>query len=308
MKNYELLIKNYLDYCLFTKKLNNKTIKAYSSDLNQFLRFSQNCDDILSRNNIVDYICFLHKNFKPKSAKRKIASLKAFCNYLTYEDILNSAPFSKIRTDFREPKTLPKVIPLNTIQQLIEKVYSLLHHYPVNSKTHSYILRDIAVIELLFATGLRVSELSNLKLKDVDLSSYTLNIYGKGARERILYIGNPEVISTLKKYNRRFYYDMECCGYFFVNNRSNKFSEQSIRNMIRKYTCMINSPQNITPHMFRHSFATLLLEEDVDIRYIQKFLGHSSISTTQIYTHVSTKKQKEILTSKHPRNKISGIR
>ena len=134
------------------------------------------------------------------------------------------------------------------------------------------------------------------------MKSSNILIYGKGSKERILQIGNPEVISALNIYQETFQKDIEICGYLFVNRLGHKLSDQSVRFMISRYAGLAGLSQHITPHMFRHSFATLLLEQDVDIRYIQKMLGHSSISTTEIYTHVSNTKQKDILMHKHPRN------
>lgn len=160
------------------------------------------------------------------------------------------------------------------------------------------------MLELLFATGIRVSELSFLKPEDINFTDKTLKIYGKGARERILYIENPDVIEALQVYKKAFRSEMKSCGFFFINNWGTRYSEQSVRNMIRKYTDLASCSLHITPHMFRHSFATLLLEEDVDIRYIQNLLGHSSVTTTQIYTHISANKQRKILADKHPRNRI----
>ena len=149
---------------------------------------------------------------------------------------------------------------------------------------------------------MRISELCSLKPSDIDLESSNILIYGKGSKERILQIGNPEVLAALSLYRETFSTDIAVCGYFFVNRLRQKLSDQSVRFMINRYAKLAGLSQHITPHMFRHSFATLLLEQDVDIRYIQKMLGHSSISTTEIYTHVSNTKQKDILVHKHPRN------
>ena len=158
------------------------------------------------------------------------------------------------------------------------------------------------MIELLFATGMRISELCSLKPSDIDLKSSNILIYGKGAKERMIQLGNPEVINALSLYQEVFREDIDACGYFFVNRLQRRLSDQSVRFMINRYAELAGIRQHITPHMFRHSFATLLLEQDVDIRYIQRMLGHSSISTTEIYTHVSSAKQKDILVHKHPRN------
>jgi integrase/recombinase XerD len=157
---------------------------------------------------------------------------------------------------------------------------------------------------MLFMTGVRVSELSFLRADDVNLSTGTVHILGKGSKERQLIIGNKKILKLLSVYREKFSREIFNAKYFFINRIGNRLSEQSIRYLINKYTALANIHLHITPHMFRHSFATLLLEENVDIRYIQSFLGHSSIVTTQIYTHVATAKQRRILTEQHPRNRI----
>lgn len=141
-----------------------------------------------------------------------------------------------------------------------------------------------------------------MKPENIDLISGNIDIYGKGAKERKIQVGNPDVMKALNTYYSEFYESVKECGYFFTNRLGHRLSEQSVREMINKYTGVATIEQHITPHMFRHSFATYLLEEDVDIRYIQHMLGHSSIQTTEIYTHVSMRKQKDILEQKHPRN------
>ena len=140
------------------------------------------------------------------------------------------------------------------------------------------------------------------KAASIDLKEKTVRIYGKGAKERILQIGNPAVLSALASYQNAFAPEISSAGCFFVNRLKKQLSDQSVRFMIRHYARLAGIEQHITPHMFRHSFATLLLEQDVDIRYIQRMLGHSSISTTEIYTYVSNIKQKDILFHRHPRN------
>lgn len=304
MHDLQTIFQDYLNYCSLQKKLSSKTLKAYTIDLTQFLAFSSEVPDPFERAHLTMYIRSLNQQYKPKSAKRKVAALKAFCSYLVYEDILELHPFSKIRTNFREPTLLPKTIPLDTIQTLLKTTYKLKENSHLTPKQYRHILRDIAVLELLFATGIRVSELSFLKPEDINFTDKTLKIYGKGARERILYIENPDVIEALQVYKKAFRSEMKSCGFFFINNWGTRYSEQSVRNMIRKYTDLASCSLHITPHMFRHSFATLLLEEDVDIRYIQNLLGHSSVTTTQIYTHISANKQRKILADKHPRNRI----
>jgi Site-specific recombinase XerD len=298
------LTDNYLHYCTFLKKLNDKTIKAYRIDLNQFSNFIKNNSLYYSKDTINNYIYMLHKHYKPKSVKRKIVSIKAFFNYLVYEEILENNPFDKINTCFREPKCLPRTIPFNLIETLMNTMYQELTKADT-STAKQYILRDITIIELLFATGMRISELCSLNIKQVDLISNKILINGKGNKERILQIGNPEVINILNEYYVTFQNDIISTGWFFINRLHTRFSEQSVRIMIKNYAKKANISLLLTPHMFRHSVATLLLDADVDIRCIQQILGHNSITTTEIYTHVSTAKQESILSTKHPRNIMS---
>ena len=212
-------------------------------------------------------------------------------------------PFNKIDISFKEPSILPKTIPLNVINSILAHAYNSLSQAETDYQKRST-TRDIAVLEILFATGARVSEICNLTPSSVDLTNHTVKIFGKGSKERMIQIENPDVLKALQEYYTLFQEDIKSCGFFFVNKLHNRLMEQSVREIICKYTAMTEYDIHITPHMFRHSFATLLLEEDVDIRYIQKLLGHSSITTTQIYTYVAMSKQKEILSVKHPRNKI----
>lgn len=298
LRNY---ISEYIEYCEYRKRLDSKTLKAYKIDLKQFEIFCTDLSDCFAKNVVDDFITNLHKQYKPKTVKRKIASLKAFFHHMEYKELLNENPFTKLDIRFREAKLLPKTIPFHSIQTFLSTLYAQKKLAESEYQLRCCI-RDIAVIELLFATGMRISELCSLKPSDIDFESNSILIYGKGAKERIIQLGNQEVISALVLYQETFKKDIEICGYFFVNRLQHKLSDQSVRFMINHYAELAGISQHITPHMFRHSFATLLLEQDVDIRYIQRMLGHSSISTTEIYTHVSSTKQKDILTNKHPRN------
>lgn len=300
LNNY---ITQYIEHCQYRKRLDYKTLKAYQIDLKQYAGSCPSMKNALSKEVVDRYITNLHKQYKPKTVKRKIASLKAFFHYLEYQELIKENPFNKLDTRFREEKLLPKTIPFHSIQKFLSVLYEQKSLASSEYQLRCCI-RDIAVIELLFATGMRISELCSLKPESIDLESGNILIYGKGAKERVIQIGNPEVISALLLYQEYFKEDIVSCGYFFVNKRKNKLSDQSVRFMINRYAEIADITQHITPHMFRHSFATLLLEQDVDIRYIQQMLGHSSISTTEIYTHVSSKKQKDILINKHPRNLI----
>lgn len=301
MNTLDEYIAEYLEYCKYRKRLDPKTLKAYRIDLRQYHDFSYKSSNYLSRDTVDSFITNLHRQYKPKTVKRKIASLKAFFHYMEYKELLKENPFTKLDIRFREAKLLPKTIPFHSIQKFLSTLYAQKEQATSEYQLHCCI-RDIAVIELLFATGMRISELCSLKPTDVDLENNTILIYGKGAKERILQIGNDEVRAALLLYRDTFKEEIAGCGYFFVNRLQQKLSDQSVRFMINKYAKLAGIEQHITPHMFRHSFAALLLEQDVDIRYIQRMLGHSSISTTEIYTHVSSARQKDILVHKHPRN------
>lgn len=292
--------EKYLDYCRYRKELNHNTLKAYGIDLKQYITFIQ--DNVLIKSKIEEYITQLHKKYKQKTVKRKIASIKAFYKYLEEEEIITeSNPFNRIKVKFKEIECLPRIIQREDIEKLLNSMYRILE----NSEDKRLILRDISVVEVFFATGIRVYELSNLKWRDVDLNSGTIMIMGKGSRERYVQIGNEDVLNLLRMYYKHNQKAIEQSGYFFVNRRGARFTEQSIRNMINKYTHRAGILIHITPHMFRHSVATYLLEEGVDIMYIQKILGHGSIKTTQIYLHITCRKQMEILKQMHPRNKMN---
>lgn len=288
----------YLLVCKSMKGLSNLTLKAYRIDLKQFCNF-MNQRDCFDKNELNLYIHMLHSLYKPKSAKRKIACIKAFYRYMEMEDIIDFNPFHKIILKYKEPLKLPRTIPLNCIQDMLIYAYNQ-YSIALTKYRKEVAFRNIVVIELLFSTGMRVSELSNLKTADINLSDNTIRIFGKGAKERIMCISGDlsQMISHYQTVRSR------PSDYLLVNKFGNHLSEQSIRYMVNDYANAVGAPLHITPHMFRHTFATELHNEDVDIRYIQQFLGHSSIATTQIYTHISTSKTREILESKHPRNKM----
>lgn len=300
MFEYKLHIDEFLNYCRYHKKLSDKTIRAYKIDLSQYGVFSNE----LSKQVLWDYIEYLNKKYKPKTAKRKLATLKAFIHFLLLQDLIDFNPFDKLETTIKEPLLLPKTIPLGVIAKLISFSYQQIVFAKSDYQIRSAV-RNTAILELLFATGARVAEICTLRSDNVDLLGNSVKFYGKGSKERIIPIENFAVLSILRKYHSLFEKEIPDSGYFFVNKLGRRMTEQSVRNMINFYCKQCGVDMHITPHMFRHSFATLLLEEDVDIRYIQRMLGHSSITTTQIYTHVTSAKQKEILKTKHPRNKLN---
>lgn len=295
-------IDKYLHYCKLQKELDDKTIRAYKADLEQFISFIGGND--LEKETLNSYLRYIHSMYKQKTVKRKIASVKALFHYLEEEEIVEINPLHRVKTKFKEEVILPKIIPKNIIEQFLDYLYKERDRVEYSKWYRKIVLRDIAVVETLFSTGLRISELCHLQNKYVDLRNGVLCIQGKGGKERYLQIGNSDVLSILNAYKKCFEKEIKEHGYFFVNRYGKPLSEQSARRMIHKIAEEIQADINITPHMFRHSFATYLMEEDVNIRYIQKMLGHSSITTTQIYTYVTTEKEKKILQTKHPRNKM----
>ncbi len=303
MIKYQNQLPLYLHYCLNRKELDPKTIKAYRIDLTQFFQYLSERGMEMDKDGINQYLFYVHERYKQRTVKRKIASLKAFIGYLEYEEIIGENPFRKINTKFKEEIILPRTIPRDIVEHLLRKMYEEKEK-DMTTNEKKFLIRDIAVVEFLFATGLRVSELSALRREDMDLHTGIFLIKGKGSKERYMQIENREVQKAIEEYYSLFQDKIGQQEYFFLNKWGNRLSEQAVRIMLRKHVEKAGIPAHLTPHMFRHAFATLLLEEDVDIRYIQKMLGHSSIVTTQIYTYVAVEKQKEILRLKHPRNKM----
>lgn len=190
MENLQTLTENYLEYCRTQKCLDEKTLKAYRIDLRQFSE-KPSLEKIteITTNDLEDYIARLHQQYKPKTVKRKIASIKAFFHYLEYKELLAINPFTKIQVHFREPTILPKIIPLHTVEKFLTMIYTQRDNAKTNYQRRNA-LRDAAVSELLFATGMRISELCSLKNEDINLHDGSILIYGKGDKERRIHIGN----------------------------------------------------------------------------------------------------------------------
>ncbi len=303
-------IQDFLNHCTFDKNLSCKTIKAYRTDLIQFSKFlytklklSFDVREITKTEiqQYIEYISFL----KAKSRKRKIATIKAMLNYLEFDDKIVTNPMRKLQIKIKEPFRLPRCLTINEMNEIFKAAYNEFNKENEKNILNQTALRNLAVIELLFATGARVSEIANLRLEDIDLATGKISIKGKGNKERIIQIHNNDTIQLINKYKQLFERKiLKANNYFFINRLKKKLSDQSIRCIVRKLSQNAKITKKITPHIFRHSFATLLLENDVDIKYIQILLGHSSILTTQIYTHVNNHKINQILKTRHPRKDI----
>lgn len=299
MQTLSTQITDYLEMCQYEKKLSPDTIKAYRIDLNQFLAFAD--DSPVDLNMLNRYIKHLNQSFAPRSVKRKLASLRAFYHEQELIGTLPENPFEKLHVRIQTPQQLPRIIPDEIVRSLLQSAYDA--YVPGQREG----LRDIVVLELLFSTGLRVSELCALKRDALQLNEDKLRllINGKGRKERIIQVATPAILQLMEQYCKEYAWEIQNTGMILFNRCGRPLSPQSVRRIICRYLKKVRTAYHVTPHMFRHTFATSLLEAGMDIRYIQSLLGHSSISTTQIYTHVSPYHQALLLAEMHPRNKMN---
>lgn len=305
--DYSLInqIDRYIKYCKTQKYLSPKTIDAYKTDLYQFATVIGSVNvEMVGKEEIEKYVSYIRLTYLPRTTKRKLASIKAFFNYMEYNYYIKSNPFKIIRIRIKEPVILPKTIPISDVKLLLQSIYHCMSTGSTLFQRQSAMCAA-AVIELLFCTGIRVSELCSLRICDVNLTEGFILIHGKGSKERIVNISNTSVLTLLRDYSLLFSSNNPVTTPFFINPNQKPINDQAIRRIIKKYCDIAGINEHITPHMFRHTFASSLLDADVDIRYIQSMLGHSSIKTTEIYTHVSTYKTRVILENKHPRNQFN---
>ncbi|MDH3998641.1 MAG: tyrosine-type recombinase/integrase [Desulfuromonadales bacterium] len=302
--------ETFLDYCSSVKNLSTHTIRAYKIDLAEFKKFmgSQipiaDCDKHCLRR----YLAFLYnqRRLKATSIKRRFACLKALFHWLEEDEVIDLNPFHRFKTRIKLPARLPRSLSRNIINQLFQHVakdlglhphqtYTEIDYKALCNPTKYNNLTLFVALELLFSTGIRVGELVNIKLCDLDISEGVVDIYGKGDRQRRVFLPDQEISSLLQIYLRaRLMRDIEA-ETLISNSRGNSVNTEFIRNLIHKATQSAGIETRVTPHMFRHSTATYLLEAGVDIRYVQRLLGHQCISTTQIYTHVTDKKLQEVV-------------
>jgi integrase/recombinase XerD len=282
---YEI-ISQYLEYLELEKGLSINTVEAYQRDLYDFASEINNDVENIDRMSISSYIRGLkEKNLAPTSITRKIASLRGFFKWAFSMNILKKNPASTLEQP-KTPHKLPKVISIKEIEELL--------HSDLNSV-------QSVIIELLYSCGLRVSELVNLKINDIDLKSKYIRCTGKGAKERIIPLGErakevlknyyPERDIVVKKYNLT-------TKRLLITDIGRVLNRQDIYNLIHQKGKLIH--KNISPHTLRHTFATHLLENGADLRVVQELLGHSDVSTTQLYTHISKKRLKDVYFSINP--------
>lgn len=307
-------IDEYLLYCSLEKRLSNHTLRAYKTDLRQLLSWlTDQGTSTLDKPQIKRYLAYLNERFEAASTKRKIASIRAFSLYLCQErGAIN--PFDKIRINIREPQKLPRVIALDDLARLLNAERPRCGRLSLSLFLQ---LRDRAIIELLFATGIRVSELCQIDAACCDFTRKQIRINGKGSRERLVQLESDDALRALAEYlDARAIWLRQNEGdtssgnpqnpAVFLNRFGSRLSDQSVRNAISKRAKQAGISSRITPHMLRHTFATMLLEDNVNLRYIQRLLGHASIKTTERYTHVAHAMEKEILRKHDPRSIVKS--
>lgn len=279
------LISEYLNWLEVERGLSRNTIDAYKNDLIGFFDYFQNIENLdeIKRNNFSEYTMFLaSNNISASSITRKIASIKGFFKYVSANREIKANPALAINSP-KLPKKLPKVITFEEIKKLLNNRLTV---------------KEKAVFELLYATGLRVSELVNLEIKNVDFKNNLIKTTGKGSKERFVPVGK-KAKAALNEYLKQRELILKTkfgSNYkenaIFINDNGKKITRQWVYNFIKKQGETIH--KQISPHTIRHSFATHLLENGADLRAVQELLGHSSVVTTQLYTHISKKRLKEI--------------
>lgn len=290
-KNLQKEMDNYLMYLLIDRKYSTNTIDSYYYDLEKFNIF---CHENVLQQKQKDIKQFLEQLNKDGLSAKAVAhmqtTLRGFYKFLMQEGIVKTSPLEFIASP-KIPKTLPKVLTIDEVEMLLN--IPLINHFSFRNK---------AMLEILYATGLRVSELVNLKLQDIDLTNDTVRVMGKGSKERILPLGDY-ALTALKIYlleHRMYLLKKEKNDYLFLNNHGKVITRNGFYKIIKDLAQEVGIQKEISPHVLRHSFATHLLEHGADLRSIQELLGHSDISTTQIYTHVSIQKLRENYDDFHP--------
>lgn len=291
-------LDSFLAYITVEKGLSKNTLESYGRDVGKFLVFLEERGvksvHEIKYKNILDFLSSFKKHgYSDTTTVRTIVSIKQFFKYLLIEKIIKEDPSSQIQTP-KMKKSIPGVISLEDVEKILSCP---------DEKTPEGV-RDLAMLELLYATGIRVSELINLKQNEVNFEMGFIIVYGKGSKERIVPMG-AEAQEKLKAYmekSRPALLKQRECKELFVTRRGKGMSRQGFWKLIKGYALKSNIPKSISPHTLRHSFATHLLERGADLRTIQIMLGHSDISTTQIYTHVENERLKEIHKKYHPRS------
>ena len=292
MSKLNELIEEFLRYLLIDRGYSNNTIESYKRDLDRFLEFNKNKDiNNINNDDLKKYIKYLNtENLNEKSIARNISSLKSFYKFLSIQKYINNNPSDALYLP-KVKKSLPNIL-------TEEDIFKLLDIKPIDNFSY----RNKAMLELMYATGLRVSELINLKLQDIDLNQDIIRTFGKGSKERVIPIGD-----YAKEYLEKYIYEYrgsmlkkESSEYLFLNNHGKQMTRQGFFKIVKKIAKEKNIHNDLSPHTLRHSFASHLLKYGADLRTIQELLGHSDISTTQIYTHITNEELKNKYKEFHP--------
>ena len=284
-------LRSFLNYLLVDKGLSNNTVKAYEADISSFFQWLDNEDlkyKNLQEDHINQYISFLFKRkMRSSSVNRKISSIKSFYIFLVKRNFVKNSPLNDLVTPKQE-----KYLPESMSEAEVDK---LLNSPDVANKIEN---RDKAMIEMLYATGMRISELVNLKITDVDMKRCVVKVFGKGSKERLVPFGETALDSLRSYLNER---EQSSSKEIFLSNRGKKMTRVAFWQRVKVYLIRENLKNSISPHTLRHAFATHLLNRGADLRSVQLLLGHSDLSTTQIYTHIAKQRLSDVLKKHHPR-------
>ncbi|WP_338776909.1 site-specific tyrosine recombinase XerD [Metabacillus sp. FJAT-52054] len=291
-------LKDFIHYMVVERGLSHNTVVSYERDLKNYLRFwaGQELDSLnkVSRVHIIHFLKMLKESGKSsKTIARHIASIRAFHQFLLRERAVDQDPSVHIETPQVE-RTLPKVLSLEEVEKLMDT--------PLMNSPFGY--RDKAMLELMYATGIRVSEMTELNLADVHLEMGFIRCFGKGSKERIVPIGRTAagaIHDYLEKGRVKLASRKETTDALFLNHHGKRITRQGFWKNLKKISLEAGIQKELTPHTLRHSFATHLLENGADLRAVQEMLGHADISTTQIYTHVTKTRLKDVYQQFHPR-------
>lgn len=297
-------LREFLDHLALERGVAKATIEAYRRDIKQHLQFLNDHAILFpqSMNNeaFIDYVDWLQtQGRKPNSVSRKISALRHFYQYMLNEKYITDDPTRLVRTA-TPPKQFKGALDADEVQRLISATE--------NEGNDALRLRDQAMIELLYATGLRVSELLNLRPGDINFQFLFLRTMGKGSKERLVPF-HKQAAAKMKQYleeSRPQLCKTHNPDTLFVNRLGKPLTRMGFWKILRKYATIAGITSDLTPHTMRHSFATHLLENGVDLRVLQELLGHASISTTEIYTHIDQRRMQELHQKYHPRNKKKG--
>lgn len=302
-------ITKYKDLYLYqmksTKNLSSRSIKAYTSDLNDFFIYlSDNKFKEIPSAMVLSYIQYLSdtRRLKDTTISRKIVTLKMYFNYIE-KNYNYKNPFKDLKFKFKKERRLPKTLTIKEIQRLLNSVKDSSERFKTGFQQFENV-RDLAILDLLISTGIRIGEACGILLSDIIDSERTILIHGKGRKQRLIYISCGDTWKHLKQWIKIRSHLALKNSYLFVNKYGSILSIHSIDNIFKKYRRLSQINPNATPHYLRHTFATNLLSNGADIRSVQEILGHSSISTTEIYTEVSSVRKKKVLSKYNYRNKI----